>query len=83
MSTNQTNIEGSNSFETNLNKWVEQEKKAVGLMNTIGHLLYDKAVELVLFRHHLVDSSVSEILKKHKNVQNYTCLLYTSPSPRD
>jgi len=74
MSTNQTTIEGSNSFETNLYKWVEQEKKAVDLMNTIGHLIYDKAVELVLFRHHLVDSSVSEILKKHKNVQNYTNL---------
>jgi len=72
MSTDTQNEQVVNAFETNLNKWVDQEKKAVDLINTLGHLLFDKAVELVLFRHHLVDCSISEILKMHKNVQNYT-----------
>src|SRR5690554_5362437 len=59
-------------FESELNSWVEQEKKAVDLINTLGNLLYTKSVELVLFRNHMVDRSVSELLKMHKNSQNYT-----------
>lgn len=59
-------------FESELNNWVDQEKKAVDLMNTIGTLLYNNSIELVLFRNHLVDLSVSEILKLHKNSQNFT-----------
>ncbi|MEX2379243.1 MAG: glyceraldehyde-3-phosphate dehydrogenase, partial [Vicingaceae bacterium] len=39
---------------------------------TLGQLLYGKSVELVLFRNHLVDRSVSELLKMHKNAQNFT-----------
>ncbi len=59
-------------FESELNNWVDQEKKAVDLNNTLGQLLYGKSIELVLFRNHLADRSVSEILKLHKNVQNAT-----------
>ncbi len=59
-------------FESELNSWVEQEKKAVDLLNTLGNLLYTKSVELVLFRNHLVDKNVPELLKLHKNAQNYT-----------
>lgn len=59
-------------FESELNSWVDQEKKAVDLQNTLGQLLYGKSVELVLFRNHLVDRSVSELLKMHKNAQNFT-----------
>ena len=59
-------------FESELNSWVDQEKKAVDLNNTVGQLLYGKSIELVLFRNHLVDRSVSEVLKMHKNAQNFT-----------
>jgi glyceraldehyde 3-phosphate dehydrogenase len=59
-------------FESELNSWVDQEKKAVDLNNTVGSLLYGQSVELVLFRNHLVDRSVSEVLKMHKNAQNFT-----------
>lgn len=59
-------------FESELNHYVDQEKKAVDLNNTLGHLLYGKSVELVLFRDHLVDRSVSELLMMHKNAQNVT-----------
>lgn len=67
-----TETKSAKAFETELNNWVDQEKKAVDLNNTLGQLLYGKSVELVLFRNHLVDRSVSEILKMHKNVQNFT-----------
>ena len=72
MSTIESTADIANDFESNLNTWVDKEKKAVDLNNTLGHLLYGKSVELVLFRNHLVDSSFSEILKLHKNVQNFT-----------
>lgn len=62
----------SDEFESELNNWVEQEKSAVDLMNYIGQLLYGKSIELVLFRHPLVDLSVSEILRLHKDVKNFT-----------
>lgn len=67
-----TETQNAVEFESELNNWVDQEKKAVDLNNTLGQLLYGQSVELVLFRNHLVDRSVSEILKMHKNVQNAT-----------
>ena len=59
-------------FESELNCYVDREKKAVDLNNTLGKLLYGQSVELVLFRNHLVDRSISELLKMHKNAQNVT-----------
>ena len=59
-------------FESELNNYVDREKKAVDLNNTLGQLLYGQSVELVLFRDHLVDRSISELLKMHKNAQNAT-----------
>ncbi len=53
------------SYKQELDNQVEQERAAVSLINSIGKLLYDNAVELVLFRTHLVDTSVSEILNAH------------------
>jgi glyceraldehyde 3-phosphate dehydrogenase len=72
MSTSSNNTGVALEFESELNQWVDKEKKAVDLNNTVGHLLYGKSVELVLFRNHLVDRSVSELLKLHKNSQNFT-----------
>lgn len=62
----------SAEFESELNNYVDQEKKAVDLINTMGKLLFERSVELVLFRNQLADQRVSEILKLHKNTQNYT-----------
>ncbi len=59
-------------FESELNNYVDREKQAVDLNNTLGQLLYGQSVELVLFRDHLVDRSISELLKMHKNAQNIT-----------
>lgn len=67
-----TDMKNPVEFESELNNWVDQEKKAVDLMNTLGQLLYNNAIELVLFRNHLVDLSISEILRLHHNSQNVT-----------
>lgn len=56
----------SASYDTELENWVNKEKAAISLISSIGSLLYEKSVELVLFRNPLVDQSVSEILSLHK-----------------
>lgn len=53
-------------YEKELGNWIDRKKAAVELMSSIGTLLYDQSIELVLFRNRLVDQSVSEILSLHK-----------------
>lgn len=57
-------------YEKVLNQHVEKERSAVKLSSFIGELLYDKGVELVLFRNHLTDITVSEILNLHEYAKN-------------
>lgn len=52
-------------YEKELNAYIKQEGIAIRLIGAIGKLLYDKGVELVLFRNHLVSCNVSEILNLH------------------
>ncbi|MEN8826822.1 MAG: glyceraldehyde-3-phosphate dehydrogenase [Flavobacteriales bacterium] len=59
-------------YESELNDWVNKEKSAISLITSIGNLLYDKSIELVLFRNPLVDQSVSEILNLHKSTTEVT-----------
>ena len=54
-------------YEAGLNDYVKQEKAAVELINAVGTLMYDKGVELVLFRNHLVDISISEVINLFNN----------------
>lgn len=54
------------SYSNELNAYIDQEKAAVELMHSIGKLLFEKNIELVLFRNHLVDKNISEILNLHK-----------------
>lgn len=56
----------SDTYSNELEVYVNQEKAAVDLMNSVGKLLFDKSIELVLFRNHLVDISPSEVMKLHK-----------------
>jgi glyceraldehyde 3-phosphate dehydrogenase len=53
-------------YNKELETWISKEMAAVELVAAVGNLLYHKSVELVLFRNHLVDTSVSEVLKLHK-----------------
>lgn len=50
-------------YEAGLKDYVDREKAAVDLMNSVGHLMYDRGVELVFFRNHLLDISISEVMK--------------------
>lgn len=61
---------GRATYNKELDTWIRKEKAAVELINDVGNLLYDRSVELVLFRNHLVDLGVSEILKLHKYAED-------------
>ena len=49
----------SASYETQLNDWVNKEKLGVNLLNSVGTLMYDKGIELILFRNQLLEIGVS------------------------
>jgi glyceraldehyde 3-phosphate dehydrogenase len=55
----------NNTYSTQLNDWIKQEKAAIDLINVIGKLWFEKSVELILFRNQLVDRSASEIMNLH------------------
>ena len=57
-----TTIEAKTGYEAGLNEYVKQEKSAVELITAVGRLMYDKGVELVFYRNHLVDISTSELI---------------------
>ncbi|MCZ4409873.1 glyceraldehyde-3-phosphate dehydrogenase [Cryomorphaceae bacterium 1068] len=57
---------GRATYNEELDSWISKKKATVKLINAVGNLLYDNSVELVLFRNHLVDTSVSEVLLLHK-----------------
>ena len=54
------------TYSNELEVYVNQERAAVEFLNSTGKLLFDKSIELVLFRNHLVDTNVTEILRLHK-----------------
>lgn len=59
-------MESAVGYENELNAHVKRERAAVVLASKTGELLYDKGIELVLFRNHLLDISISEILNLHE-----------------
>ena len=50
------------SYENQLNDWVNKEKSGVNLLNSVGTLMCDKGIELVLFRNQLLEIGVSELM---------------------
>lgn len=63
-------MEAAVGYENELNLHVQKERAAVKLSSHVGELLYDKGVELVLFRNHLTDITISEILNLHEYAKN-------------
>ena len=63
---------GHTTYDDELKGWVNQKRAAIDLMNSIGRLMYEKSVELVLFRHHLLDTNISEVINLHNYVQEIT-----------
>lgn len=58
-------MESAVGYEKELKSYIDNEKAAVKLASYVGELLYDKGIELVLFRNHLLDTTTTEILKLH------------------
>jgi glyceraldehyde 3-phosphate dehydrogenase len=56
-------------YESLLKDYIAQEKAAVDIISAVGHLMFEKSVELVLFRNPLVDVTVSHILNLHQYAQ--------------
>ncbi|MBC8266232.1 MAG: glyceraldehyde-3-phosphate dehydrogenase [Flavobacteriales bacterium] len=52
----------SASYESQLNDWINKEKSGVNLLNSVGTLMYDKGIELILFRNQLLEIGVSELM---------------------
>lgn len=52
-------------YEKELQNYLNHEKAAVQLSRYVGELLYDKGIELVLFRNYLTNITLSEIINLH------------------
>ena len=50
------------SYEDQLSDWINKEKAGVNLLNSVGTLMYDKGIELILFRNQLLEIGVSELM---------------------
>lgn len=53
------------NYELELKEYINQQKAAVELTKSVGNLLFGKSIELVLFRNHLVNITIAEILNLH------------------
>lgn len=53
------------TYSNELKVYVNQERAAVDLLHFTGKLQFEKSIELVLFRNHLVDSKITEALRLH------------------
>ena len=74
-------MEASFGYESELKQHVERERAAVKLSSKVGELMYEKGIELVLFRNHLTDVTISEILNLHeyaKTVVNKSIDVFTT-----
>ena len=60
------------NYQTEFDHWIEQEKKAVELMNLVGQLWFDRSIELLLFRQPLFDISSSQVLANHAHARKIT-----------
>jgi len=58
------------SYDKQLNDWVNKEKSGVDLLNSVGTLMYDKGIELVLFRKHILEIGVSELMNYFSYANN-------------
>ena len=59
------------NYSEKLNAFIAEKKAATDLINSVGNLLYKKGIELVLFRRHLIDINVSDILRLHQYATDF------------
>lgn len=68
---NDKNLIIRNEADSSLKEWREKEKTALELLQVVGSLRFDRAIELVLFRNDIYDSRPSEVLNQHLIANNY------------
>ena len=59
-----------NHYDIELKNWIENEKIAANLLNLIGQLMYDKGIEIVLFRQNILDVGVTELMRLLSYAEN-------------
>ena len=50
------------TYDNQLDKWINEEKSAINTLKSVGTLMYDKGIELILFRRHLLEIGASELM---------------------
>ncbi|MCF8258482.1 MAG: glyceraldehyde-3-phosphate dehydrogenase [Flavobacteriales bacterium] len=65
-----TVIPKQNTYQTELDSWITQEKAAIELMGIVGRLRCDRSIELIIFHKPLHDVGVSEVLNHHEYSRN-------------
>ena len=68
---NDKNLTLRNEADSSLKEWREKEKTALELLQVVGELRFDRAIELVLFRNDIYDARPSEVLNQHLIANNY------------
>ncbi len=63
-------LEKKATYEAGLKDYVDREKSAVDLLNSVGRLMFEHGVELVFFRNHLLDINTSEVIKLFNYAEN-------------
>lgn len=58
--------------DSSLNNWREKEKIALELLQIVGELRFDRAIELILFRRNIYDTRTSTLLNNHLVANRYT-----------
>ena len=59
-----------NNYNKQFKNWVSEEKIAVNLLNSAGMLMYDKGIEIILFRQNILDVGVTELMRLFNYAQN-------------
>ena len=52
----------SQTYDEQLNSWLNKEKLAINSLKSVGSLMYEKGIELILFRRHLLEIGASELM---------------------
>jgi glyceraldehyde 3-phosphate dehydrogenase len=60
----------SKLYDDQFNTWILNEKLAVNLLNYSGQLMYDKGIEIVLFRQNILDIGVTELMRLFSYAEN-------------
>ena len=59
------------NYQEELNARIAEERAAIELIKITSDLSFERSIELVIFRHQLIDKRSSEILNLHEYAKNF------------